>query len=260
MGRMTWRAFLVLGCAAALLCRGRQAACPAQAEPRARDGMAGYSAEFDRAGSLLREGKPAQALEAADKMVLARPEHYEGYYFRAYAYYKLNKPKEANEAVQLAAAHVPEDQKLLVTRLGEMVNFTRTNRGKHFPTTRPFFRAPKGDVRSHITGVVIDARGLKVERAMDPKIRLSDDSEVWGTKFVDPDYVIAEGIVVYARTMEQAETNKRCGRFPLVFKAISAGKRDSDVVLGPEDAKKLLNAERNSGFLNTNQVVFVIDD
>ena len=246
-------------CIAALLLFGGRAHGPVAAAMPQLETNADYPAALDRAMTLLRDGQPAQALEVADQMIKIRPERYEGYYCRAYACDKLGRTRDAALAVDAAAARVPDGQKRLVARLRESFTFTRMNRGKHFPTTRPVFRAPKGDVRSHVTGVVIDARGMNVERSMAPKIRLPDDSEVWGTKFVDPDYVIEEGIVVYAKTLEQAETNKRCGRFPLVFKAVAAGKQDSDVVLSPEDAKKLLSAEKNSGFLSANQVVFVID-
>lgn len=256
MGPVQWRMTLPFTALVALWTWVQPFPWPALAQ----DGKPVYTAEFDRTISLLRAGKPAEALAAANQLVLARPERFEPYYYRAYAYLKLNKPLEAQRAVKLAATHAPEDQKRLVARLSEMVTFTRRDPGKHFLTMRPIFRAPIGSVRSYITGVVIDARGTKIRRAMDPKIRLPDGSKVWGSTYLDPEYVIGEGVVSYVHTLEEADRNTRCGRFPLVFKAVSAGAQDCDVVLSAEDVTKLLNADRNSGFLKANQVVVVIDD
>ncbi|MFH1677165.1 MAG: hypothetical protein ABIC40_09090, partial [bacterium] len=52
------------------------------------------------------------------------------------------------------------------------------------------------------TSVVIDARGFDVIRAISPKIRKTDGSEVWGTINVTPEFANETGIVSYATDIE----------------------------------------------------------
>jgi len=111
------------------------------------------------------------------------------------------------------------------------------------------------------TGLIIDGRGLQIERSMAPKIRRQDGSEVWGTVPADPDYVIEHGIVAYARSMEDAQRNPRAGSRPLVLKAIgrAGGNFNCDAVLSDVDAQLILEASRRTGFLDKFRVVFVVD-
>lgn len=112
------------------------------------------------------------------------------------------------------------------------------------------------------TCVIIDARGLGVERGMAPKIRRPDGSELWGTKDADPDYVLDEGIVVYCKSEESARKNKRCGDHPLMLKAVKAqGKIMAyDVCVSVLDGQTLLDSDKQHGFLDTNHVIFLVDN
>lgn len=112
------------------------------------------------------------------------------------------------------------------------------------------------------TGVIIDTRGLHIERSMCPKILRRDGSEVWGTVEVSPDYVLDHGIVVYARTMEIARKMlDRAGNNPLILKAVARGngRFPSDAILSDADAERLLAANRRGNFLGKYRVIFVVD-
>lgn len=129
------------------------------------------------------------------------------------------------------------------------------------PVPRPRALGPAQDAGEGYTSVIIDARGYNVARDMSPKIRREDGSEVWGTLNVDPDYVIAHGIVIYAHSIAEARQLGRAGRHPLVIRA--AGGSDSpahaDVVLSDRDADRLLRLNSRDGFMNQFHVIFVVD-
>jgi len=111
------------------------------------------------------------------------------------------------------------------------------------------------------TGVIIDTRGLSLNRSMSPVIRRIDGSKLWTGGDADPDYVIGEGIVVYAFTMDSALQELRAGKRPLMLKA--AAKHDtpfsSDPLLSEEDAEQLTKYGQRDGFLKEYHVVFVVD-
>lgn len=131
------------------------------------------------------------------------------------------------------------------------------------PRTRPVpqgeIRKPRGDQR--ITGVIIDARGMNIDRSMSPKIRHDDGSEVWGTVNADPDYVIEHGIVVYATSMGQAQNDARAGNNPLILRASgrASGRFHTDVVISDNDAERLMELNEKHGFLDKYRVIFLID-
>lgn len=111
------------------------------------------------------------------------------------------------------------------------------------------------------TSLIIDARGCRVDRAMSPKIRKTDGSEVWGTISVLADYAIEDGVVGYATSMEMATKSSRWGGNPLVIKAVGrpAGGPTCDVVISDDDAKRAVAENGVSKFLDGCRVVFVVD-
>jgi len=111
------------------------------------------------------------------------------------------------------------------------------------------------------TSLVVDARGFNVARAISPKIRQADGSEVWGTTRVSPEFAIEKGIVSYARTMETARSSGRCGDSPLMVKAIgrAGGKAMCDAVISDEDAALILAENAKTKFLDQCKVIFIVD-
>lgn len=120
-------------------------------------------------------------------------------------------------------------------------------------------QAPKSEP-AH-TSVIVDTRGFKVERSQSPCLRRKDGSSVWTGGEATPEFVIDEGIVVYARNEDDARANKRAGNNPLMIKA--AGRFDDsfrcDPLLADEDADLLIQEAKRSGFLARFKVIFIID-
>jgi hypothetical protein len=111
------------------------------------------------------------------------------------------------------------------------------------------------------TGVIIDCRGLGLDRSMSPRIHREGGETIWSGGEADPDFVVDEGIVVYCRSVEDAKRLRRAGSNPLVLRAIERfdDPFHADPVLANEDAAALMAAARKDGFLKKFNVVFVID-
>lgn len=111
------------------------------------------------------------------------------------------------------------------------------------------------------TSVIFDTTGYQLDRCMSPKIRRIDGSEVWGTMKVDQNILIERGIASYATSMDSALDNSRCGKNPLVIRAIgrAGGRFNSDPVISDEDAQVLLSENKKSGFLDKLNVIIIKD-
>jgi hypothetical protein len=109
------------------------------------------------------------------------------------------------------------------------------------------------------TGVIIDARGLGLDRSMSPKIRRKDGSTVWQGAESTPDYAIEEGIVSYVETMGDARDHQRAGSHPLIITALDRYEQPfpSDPLISDEDADYLLRVGAKDGFLKKFNVVFI---
>lgn len=121
----------------------------------------------------------------------------------------------------------------------------------------PVVEAQKGP----FTSVIIDTRGYSISRAISPKIRTTDGSEVWGTLPVTPDFAIETGIVSYVNSMEMARKSSRCGDNPLILKAIgrAGGKAMCDPVISDEDAKLAKSENAKTKFMDQCKVIFIVD-
>jgi hypothetical protein len=117
-------------------------------------------------------------------------------------------------------------------------------------------------VEGNYTGLIIDARGLKVQPAMAPRILKADGTVLYGTGKVDFDQLIEKGMASYYRDMGAARADSRAGSNPLVIRAIGVYRRavaTIDVVISDADAAKLLAEDARTQFLKQMRVVFVVD-
>lgn len=116
-----------------------------------------------------------------------------------------------------------------------------------------------GNSISGITGVIIDARGLGIQPAMDPAVFDSNSSQIYiGNWEIDPDYVINYGINGYYSDIEDAKNDiARVGKNPLVIKA-SDVKGVTDPILEINDSSLLLQANNIGKFLEKYSVNIVI--
>ncbi len=110
------------------------------------------------------------------------------------------------------------------------------------------------------TGLVIDARGSGLQPAMSPKIYDEDGNELYGSAYVDQEYVQKHGMAGYVKNVDQARVNDRVKDSPLVLKALSSsGANRTDLTLSNADAALLREMAENLNFLREARVVIVLD-
>lgn len=111
-----------------------------------------------------------------------------------------------------------------------------------------------------ITGLVINAAGLGVVPAMAPKIVDEDGNEVYGSKIVDREWAVQQGMVGYSKDLAEARTNKRVAPNAMVINAVKAvGSNKSDLVISNADAAALKKAIADQSFLTQCKVMFVVN-
>jgi hypothetical protein len=109
-----------------------------------------------------------------------------------------------------------------------------------------------GDAKN--TGLVVDARGLKVTPALAPRLLDEKGAPLYGAEFLGEEARKSPGVAGYAKTVDEAKAlQQRVGDKPLVVKAAKA--KGADLVLGADAAKKL--TEANNGYLAEGRVVIV---
>ena len=111
-----------------------------------------------------------------------------------------------------------------------------------------------------VTGIIIDGTGLGLRPAMSPKILNQGGSVVYGPSQYSRDYAAANGVVGYAKSLDQAKGDTRVQGNPLVIRCAStSGSTSADVIISNEDAGKLAAADGAAGLLKNCRVMFVLD-
>ena len=110
--------------------------------------------------------------------------------------------------------------------------------------------------KKNYTGIIVDCRGLGLQRAMSPVIKNTDGVIIYGDKNIDPDKIVDIGMAGYATSMKEVE---RAGKNPLIVKAISVANFKCNPVISMSDAEKVLIANSVDNFLDEANVVFLTD-
>lgn len=105
------------------------------------------------------------------------------------------------------------------------------------------------------TGLVIDARGLKATPALLPRLLDEAGKPLYSIDSLSADARKTSGVASYVQSLDDARKSMKAGEKPLVMKAAKAA--GADLLLGPEDAKKL--ASINTSFLADGRVVIVLN-
>lgn len=106
------------------------------------------------------------------------------------------------------------------------------------------------------SGVIVDAKGLGLKRAMAPNILDETGRVIYNSQYVDADYIVKYGLVDYAENIEPYDC-ARAGSSPILVKAIALKDFDVNVIVLKDDADKILAVNAQSGFLRKCPVVFV---
>ena len=116
------------------------------------------------------------------------------------------------------------------------------------------------DPGSVYTGLIIDARGSGAQPAMSPKIYDEEGNELYGSAYVDQEFVQKHGMAGYVRDLDQALANDRVQGTPAVLKALSSsGANQTDLILSKSDADQLRGLADHLNFLREARVVIVLD-
>jgi len=110
------------------------------------------------------------------------------------------------------------------------------------------------------TGLIIDARGTGVVPAMSPKVFDPQGNEVYGSAYVDREFVVSLGMVGYVKGVDKARENDRVKGNPALVKAVeSRGGNKADLVVSQADADALRDMSKRQTFLKEARVLIVID-
>ena len=120
--------------------------------------------------------------------------------------------------------------------------------------------APEQNDRDSPTGIVLDARGLKAEAALVPRIVDEDGSEVYSPAYVSREHAVRIGVAGYTRDLETATKSPRSGDRPLVLKTIrTADSGPCNLVISNDDARLVHGDPRNLALLMQCRVTIVLD-
>ncbi len=109
------------------------------------------------------------------------------------------------------------------------------------------------------TGLVIDASTLSFNPSASPKILDEDGREIYGSALLDKQWVEKQGVVGYAKSLDEAKASGRVAKNPLVVKAIKAGGANNrDLTISQEDARKIRELAKNLNFLDQAKVMIIV--
>lgn len=137
------------------------------------------------------------------------------------------------------------------------------NQGPAIPLPEPTKLAPSTQTYApampDYTGIVIDARGLGLERVMSPAVYDDKGRAIYGTRNLDSTFVVKYGMADYITNDEISEVGSgksRAGNNPLIIKAVAVKDFNANIVISEDDANKILIANKQTGFLTKAAVVF----
>ena len=111
-----------------------------------------------------------------------------------------------------------------------------------------------------ITGVIIDARGLKARPAMAPRILDQNGNAVYGPGTYSREYAVKNGVAGYSKTLEAAQKDPRVMGNPLVVKGVAtAGTNRTDITVSNADVSKIDSANRSYSVLKDCRVLILLD-
>jgi hypothetical protein len=110
------------------------------------------------------------------------------------------------------------------------------------------------------TGLIVDARGVKIRPTMKPKILDENGKEVYVYMMTDQTHANQQGISSYSKDLTAARNNPRVTNNPLTVKALRLeGPTKGDIVISSADAVKISGVAENLNFLKKCRVVIVLD-
>lgn len=118
-----------------------------------------------------------------------------------------------------------------------------------------------GDGSISYTGVIIDARGLKVTPCLSPVVYGQDGMGAYGAFLVSRENAIKHGVVAYVTTPDPAQLRSRVGSNPLSIKALSVyGSWRTDLIISTPMANLVRATMSSPGVTGNSRVVIVLSN
>ena len=110
------------------------------------------------------------------------------------------------------------------------------------------------------TGLIIDATMTDAMPAMVPTVLDESGEGIYGQDFVPRESAVKNGVVIYAKSMEEARGNAvRVGCNPLVIKAVkSSGLNKADLVIADSDVENVAVIADNTDIYDNCRVIIVL--
>lgn len=115
------------------------------------------------------------------------------------------------------------------------------------------------------TGLIVDGRGLQLQRGMSPKIYSQSGQLIYAGVAVAYDFLQQSGIASYGQELSpellrRIQPHESITVSPLVVRALEVtGSAETSVVISDEDAQAILDALNIYDFLAEYSVVFLVD-
>lgn len=116
--------------------------------------------------------------------------------------------------------------------------------------------------QAEFDGLIIDATEQNFKLAMAPKIVSSRGYSIYDPSVLSRindkfrEFAIEQGSAAYARSIDEAK-GRRGIKNPLIVKAVGMLSKE-ELIVSDEDAKKILSADKNTGFLANANVIIVV--
>ena len=123
-------------------------------------------------------------------------------------------------------------------------------------TTSSITAAPATTTTGVITGLVIDCRGLGLERAMAPNILDDSGRTIYNSKNVDASAIVKNGLASYSKSDTPSNLDY-AGANPLIIKAVSLIDFNRNPVVSKADGDLILTSNQKYDFLKRCAVVFI---
>jgi hypothetical protein len=128
-----------------------------------------------------------------------------------------------------------------------------TTTPQSLPAISPTYVPSVADMPRQYTGLVVDARGLDLDRSMGPMVYDTEGRVIYGNQYVEHSYVIQNGLVDYASSLNSIALvengQSRAGKKPLVIKAIAVKEHNRNVIISKADGDAVLAASAPTSFL-----------
>lgn len=110
---------------------------------------------------------------------------------------------------------------------------------------------------SEHTGLIVNAKGLRVFPSLAPTILDENGEQVYGAAFASRNYAVQFGMCSFIKELKKAFENDRAGDNPLVVRGIRT--TGADIVVSNADASKIRGSSINISFLKECRVLIVLD-